>query len=316
LLKISPEDSDAPVWRRQISAATESEKTSAEISRLKTQTRNFINSRDWRNAGIQIENLLKIAPNDAEALSWRKQLDREMENERAAAEQKSAAKSYGIEFVSIPAGKFTMGCSAGDSQCSDNEKPRHEVTISRGFELGKYEVTQGQWVKVMGSNPSNFKGDDRLPVEQVSWNDAQAFIAKLNALNDGYRYRLPTEAEWEYAARAGTAGPNYGNLDAIAWYDSNSGSKTHAVGQKQANGYGLYDMLGNVWEWCSDWYGESYYGGSPAADPNGPSSGQFRVLRGGSWGGNSRFARVSVRAGGVPDVRGTRNGFRLCRERF
>ena len=117
------------------------------------------------------------------------------------------------------------------------------MTISRGFELGKYEVTQGQWVRMMGNNPSYYTGDDRLPVEQVSWNDAQAFIVKLNALNDGYRYRLPTEAEWEYAAHGGTAGHN-GNLDAIAWFDSNSGAKTHQVGQKQPNRYGLFDMLG------------------------------------------------------------------------
>jgi len=221
-----------------------------------------------------------------------------------------------MEFVSIPAGKFTMGCSAGDSQCSGDENPRHEVMISRSFELGKFEVTQGQWVKVMGSNPSRFTGDDRLPVENVSWNDAQAFIAKLNALNDGYRYRLPTEAEWEYAARGGTAGSQDGNLDAIAWYDSNSGSKTHPVGQKQANGYDLYDMLGNVWEWCSDWYGENYYGSSPAADSKGPSSGQYRVLRGGSWGVNSWGARVSGRVGSGPDGRSSGVGFRVCREKL
>jgi formylglycine-generating enzyme required for sulfatase activity len=227
-----------------------------------------------------------------------------------------AANAQGMEFVSIPAGKFMMGCSAGDSQCYGDENPRHEVTISRSFELGKYEVTQGQWVKVMGNNPSSFKGDDRLPVEQISWNDAQGFVMKLNTLNDGYRYRLPTEAEWEYAARGGADGPYYGNLDAIAWYDSNSGSKTHPVGQKQPNGYGLYDMLGNVWEWCSDWYGESYYGGSPAADPKGPSSGQYRVVRGGSWGGNSWDARVSYRLRYVAVDRLDDYGFRVCRERL
>jgi len=221
-----------------------------------------------------------------------------------------------MEFVSIPAGKFTMGCSAGDSQCSGDENPRHEVMISRSFELGKFEVTQGQWVKVMGSNPSRFTGDDRLPVENVSWNDAQAFIAKLNALNDGYRYRLPTEAEWEYAARGGTAGSQDGNLDAIAWYDSNSGSKTHPVGQKQANGYDLYDMLGNVWEWCSDWYGENYYGSSPTADSKGPSSGQYRVLRGGSWSYGSWVARVSLRYWSYPVIRSFSIGFRVCREKL
>jgi len=227
---------------------------------------------------------------------------------------KASMSSLGMEFVSIPAGRFAMGCSPGDSQCGGDENPRHEVRISRSFELGKYEVTQGQWVKVMGNNPSNFKGDDRLPVEQVSWNEAQAFIAKLNDLNDGYRYRLPTEVEWEYAARGRTTGPYYGNLDAIAWYDSNSGSKTHPVGQKQPNGFGLYDMVGNVWEWCADWHGESYYGSSPATDPNGPSSGQYRVLRGGSWNYVARYARVSGRGRGSPDGRYNCDGFRVCRE--
>jgi formylglycine-generating enzyme required for sulfatase activity/serine/threonine protein kinase len=219
-----------------------------------------------------------------------------------------------MEFVSIPAGKFTMGCPTGDSQCNSNENPRHKITITRSFELGKNEVTQGQWVKVMGNNPSNFKGDDRLPVEQVSWNNAQVFLAKLNALNDGYRYRLPTEAEWEYAARGGSAMPYSGSLDAIAWYDSNSGGRTHPVGQKQPIGYGLNDMLGNVWEWCSDWHGENYYDGSPAADPTGPASGQYRVLRGGSWNYGSGLARVSSRGRGSPDGRYNADGFRVCRE--
>jgi formylglycine-generating enzyme required for sulfatase activity len=284
-----------------------------EISGLKRQIRDSMRARDWREAGIQIQNLLKVAPKDTEALSWRMQINRELENKQAAAEQKSAAKSYGIEFVSIPAGKFTMGCSQSDSQCYPQESPPHEVTISRSFELGKYEVTQAQWVKVMENNPSNFRGEDRLPVEQVSWNDAQAFIAKLNALNDGYRYRLPTEAEWEYAARAGTTGPQYGNLEGIAWYDSNSGSKTHLEGQKQANGFGLYDMLGNVWEWCQDWYDEKYYGGFPAVDPKGPSSGQYRVLRGGSWLDFAWSARVSNRIRFDPDNRYSNLGFRVCR---
>jgi len=221
-----------------------------------------------------------------------------------------------MEFVTISAGKFMMGCSEGGSQCLGAENPRHEVTIFRNFELGRHEVTQGQYVKVMESNPSNFMGDDRLPVERVIWNDVQSFIAKLNALSDSYRYRLPTEAEWEYAARGGTNGPQYGNLDAIAWYRDNSESKTHTVGQKQPNGFGLYDMLGNVWEWCSDWYDESYYGSSPAVDPKGPSSGQTRVLRGGSWILSSRLARVSYRGRGGPDYQVSDVGFRVCREKL
>ena len=226
-----------------------------------------------------------------------------------------APNSIGMEFVTIPAGKFMMGWSPGDKSYN-SDYPRHEVTITKGFELGQYEVTQGQWVKVMGKNPSHFKGDDRLPVEKVNWNDAQAFIAKLNALDDSYRYRLPTEAEWEYAARGGTTGPYYGDLDVIAWYYSNSGGKTHPVGQKQPNEYGLYDMLGNVWEWCSDWYGKGYYSVSPAADPQGPSSGLRRVLRGGSWYFDSLYAHVSYRDTFFLTLRFSFNGFRVCRQKL
>jgi formylglycine-generating enzyme required for sulfatase activity len=220
-----------------------------------------------------------------------------------------------IEFASIPAGKFMMGCSADDNDCSPNEKPRHEVTISQGFEMGKYEVTQGQWTGMMDNNPSHFTGNDRLPVERVSWNDAQAFITKLNALNDGYRYRLPTEAEWEYAARAGTNGSCYGNLSAIAWYKANSGGETKSVGQKQPNGFGLYDILGNVWEWCSDGYWESYYGHSSAIDPRYPSSGPYRIVRGGSWDLDEHWLRVSDRGWDPPDGKHGNFGLRVCRQK-
>ena len=150
------------------------------------------------------------------------------------------------EFVRIPAGEFEMGCSSGDSDCLSLEKPQHHVRISKGFEMGKYLVTQAMWKSVMGTNPSRFKGADR-PVERVSWNDVQEFLQRLNTQNDGYHYRLPTEAEWEYAARAGSTSSRYGELNAVAWYSGNSGKETHPVGQKQPNAWGLYDMLGNVW---------------------------------------------------------------------
>jgi formylglycine-generating enzyme required for sulfatase activity len=162
----------------------------------------------------------------------------------------------------------------------------------------------------MGSNPSYFKGPD-LPVETVSWDDARAFIAKLNAKNDGYRYRLPTEAEWEYAARAGTTGPYAGNLDAMAWYDKNSSNKTHLVATKAANAWGLYDMHGNVWEWVQDWYGD--YSTSAVTDPVGPSSGSDRVLRGGSWYYKSRGCRSADRGTLSPDIRYDILGLRLLR---
>jgi len=217
-------------------------------------------------------------------------------------------KRLKFEFVKILAGGFQMGSESGDG----DEKPAHLVRITKTFELGRYLVTQAQWEAAMGSNPSQFKGAD-LPVETVSWNDVQEFLSKLNARKDGYRYRLPTEAEWEYAARAGTTGDNAGDLDSTAWYRENSNSQTHPVGQKQANAWGLHDMLGNVWEWCQDWYGENYYQNSPAEDPQGPSSGALRVLRGGTWVGNSRVVRVAYRGRNNPDFRNDFIGFRCAR---
>jgi formylglycine-generating enzyme required for sulfatase activity len=187
----------------------------------------------------------------------------------------------GIEFVLIPPGNFMMGSTNG----GDNEKPVHQVTISQAFYIGKYEVTQAQWQSVMGNNPSNFKDcGGNCPVEQVSWDDAQNFVNKLNESNDGFRYRLPTEAEWEYACRAGTTGDYAGNLGEMAWYLENSDLKTHAVGGKQRNAWGLADMHGNVWEWCQDWYHDTYYG-APIDGSAWLSGGEqkYRVMRGGSW---------------------------------
>ncbi len=180
----------------------------------------------------------------------------------------------GMEFVWVPEGCFDMGSNEGES----NEKPVHEVCVD-GFWMGKYEVTQGQWEKVMGNNPSSFKASDSHPVETVSWNDVQDFIRKLNALGKG-GFRLPTEAEWEYACRSGGKQETYcgGNdVNRVAWYWENSGEKTHPVGEKAANGLGLYDMSGNVWEWVSDWYKKDYYGKSPRNNPKGPSNGFYRL---------------------------------------
>jgi formylglycine-generating enzyme required for sulfatase activity len=185
------------------------------------------------------------------------------------------------------------------------------VTVS-DFYIGKYEVTQKQWVDVMGSNPSKFKGDD-LPVEMVSWNDVQKFIEAVNQ-KTGKKYRLPTEAEWEYAARGGnkSKGNKYSggnNIDDVAWYGGNSGSRTQAVGTKSANELGIYDMSGNVWEWVSDWYGE--YSSSAQTNPAGPSSGSGRVDRGGGWNYSAGRCRVSARDGDHPGNRYGNIGFRL-----
>lgn len=170
------------------------------------------------------------------------------------------------------------------SNLGNNDKPVHTVCLNHFF-IGKYEVTQRQWRKVIGGNPSRFKSGDDYPVESVSWNDAQKFIRKLSALNKNkYQFRLPTEAEWEYACRSGGKPETYsggGRIDRVAWYSENSGRRTHRVGTKAPNGLGLYDMSGNVWEWCQDWYG--HYPSGHVTDPKGPSSGSGRVVRGGSW---------------------------------
>jgi len=209
-----------------------------------------------------------------------------------------------LPYVWIPPGTFTMGCSPGDGECYDDEKPAHQVTLTRGFWIGQTEVTQEAYERVIGKNPSHFRGD-KLPVENVNWNEARAYC---NAVG----MRLPTEAEWEYAARGGNASARYGSLDAVAWYSGNSGSKTHEVGQKEKNAYGLYDMLGNVWEWTADWYDAKYYASSPPNDPPGPSSGQYRALRGGSWLYSAGYARASYRARYEPEFRYVNLGLRCA----
>lgn len=278
---------------------------------------------------------------------------------------KTIRNRIGMEFVQVPAGSFMMG--AGDADLAAayqtykryfanvtpeefargrSRQPRHRVDISRGFSLGRYEVTIGEWKAVMGDLPEGMKTDlaerfkmsDRQPIVRVSWNDAHAFIAKLNAMNDGYVYRLPSEAEWEYAARAGSVG-DPDDLDAIAWYGNTSGkapldalailstdaynyeqrldangNTTHEVGGKRPNGFGLYDMYGNVWEWCEDWYHDSY-DGAPTDGSAWVSGGEqkARVLRGGSW--YAKAHRVSPATGDSrrPDDRGAvaHLGFRV-----
>jgi formylglycine-generating enzyme required for sulfatase activity len=198
----------------------------------------------------------------------------------------------GLTYVWIPPGTFSMGCSQGDSECNDDEKPTHKVTITRGYWMGQTEVTQDAFKRVTGSNPSRFKGG-HLPLETVNWNEAQAYCQAVGM-------RLPTEAEWEYAARAGDTSARYGPLDSVAWYNGNS-STTHEVAKKQANRFGLFDVLGNVWEWTADWFGP--YSAYSQRDPRGPSSGQYRVLRGGSSYDFPGGARASARVWYEPEVR-------------
>ncbi len=249
----------------------------------------------------------------------------------------------------IPAGEFMMGSPDNDKDAGSDEKPQHRVRISKSFYLGVYEVTQAQYKAVMGNNPSSFppNGDgkdkvagqstDQYPVDSVSWFDAVNFCNKLSAkegrrpfyeIDDKYvrvpdwngpGYRLPTEAEWEYACRANASTPtrySFGDdaaqLDEYGWFQVNS-SRTHPVGRKKPNGFGLHDMHGNVWEWCWDWYGEGYYKQSREDDPTGPAArvGLSRVFRGGGWTVGPRFVRSASRFGREPDARGSL-GFRLA----
>jgi formylglycine-generating enzyme required for sulfatase activity len=222
------------------------------------------------------------------------------------------------EMVSVTGGSITMGCknSIRDGECYDKEKPPHEVTV-RDFYIGKYEVTQAEWLREMGSNPSYFKDFDNCPVENVSWNDVQEYIKKLNA-RTGKTYRLPTEAEWEYAARGGSRSQGYwysgsNTLADVGWYEGNSGRKTKPVGTRKANELGIYDMSGNVWEWVEDDWHDNYTG----APTDGrawvnSSRGSYRVLRGGSWNSAAEGCRAACRSNLALADRYSHVGFRLA----
>jgi len=266
----------------------------------------------------------------------------------SADRRKTLISSIGLKLVRIEPGSFQMGTTKEQidqflglfpdtgREGFDDEQPQHPVQITRPFYLGIHPVTQGQYKAIMGSNPSGFKGwfkgSNDLPVEIVSWLDAVSFCNKLSekdkrtplyrngtdiAAVGGNGYRLPSEAEWEYACRAGSAtlfpfGDDAGKLGEHAWYFSNSQSKTHQVGQKSPNAWGLYDLLGNVWEWCDDWYHENYYDWSSAADPPGPPRTSHRVLRGGSWGNDAGYCRPAARNSYPPEGRDSYLGFRVA----
>jgi len=214
----------------------------------------------------------------------------------------------GLMYVWIPPGTFTMGCSPGDTECRPDEKPAHEVTITKGFWMGQTPVTQAAYQRVTGSNPSDSKGDN-LPVDRVTWDKARAYCTAVGG-------RLPTEAEWEYAARAGSTGARYGSLAEIAWYVKNSRGRIHEVGRKQPNAFGLYDMLGDVWQWTADWYDEAYYRTSEKQDPAGPPAGtiQTRTLRGGCWRCYPMAVRASFRYSQEGRMRELDSGLRCVGE--
>lgn len=224
-----------------------------------------------------------------------------------------------MKFVLAPAGSFVMGENPQLSEGKDDERPANEVTISKPFYIGAHEITQEQWEKVMGYNPSEHKGKDR-PVDSVSWNEAREFIGKLSAMEETRSCRLPTEAEWEYAARAGTNtryffGNDESALPDYAWNTENAGGVTHTVGQKKPNAWGLFDTSGNVREWTHDWYEDKHYNESPARDPKGPSRGYGKAYRGGSKDGFVFPTRSSYRWRETPDTRAQNLGFRVVMEK-
>ena len=231
----------------------------------------------------------------------------------SGSEKTFTANDVTFKMIKVKGGEFTMGATPEQGKDAwDAEKPTHSVTLS-DYYIGETEVTQELWKAVMGDNPSEFKGFTK-PVENVSWEDCQEFIYKLNKLT-GENFRLPTEAEWEYAARGGKESQGFkysgdNKIEEVAWYDDNSGEKTHQVATKQPNELGIYDMSGNVWEWCNDWAEEYTY--HDQIDPQGPSDGSGRVCRGGSWGGSTWYCRVSNRSYGDPTDRGGALGLRLA----
>ncbi len=267
---------------------------------------------------IAVAAIFLLQPSDSNAPADTAQVP----SEPAAPDTERTYTVNGVEFkmISVEGGTFTMGATSEQDKPSGNESPAHEVTLS-DFCIGETEVTQALWRAVMGSNPSEFKGNSN-PVESVSWNDCQTFIDRLNAATEGQRpegrsFRLPTETEWEYAARGGnksrhTQYAGSSNLSSVAWYSDNSGDKTHPVAKKAPNELGLYDMSGNVWEWCQDWYDENYYSRSPSNNPSNNNKGSDRVIRGGGWYCDAWGCRVAYRVSGGPGDCGRDLGLRLA----
>ena len=295
------------------------------IEQLQIEAASDYKNKDYEKAIPKLEEILTLDSSLTEAketlarckakLEERKRREEEAKKHDLSvpgtkAGEKKTVTVNGVEFAFrwCPEGTFMMGSPSGEDGRYGDEK-QHQVTLTKGFWMLETEVTQKQWKAIMGSNPSHFKGDN-LPVENVSWNDCQEFCKKCALL--GMPVQLPTEAQWEYACRAGSTGPYAGNLDEMAWFEDNSGRKTHPVGTKKPNAWGLYDMHGNVWEWCADWYDGDYPSGS-VTDPIGPSNGSDRVVRGGSWCYYARRCRSAYRGYRAPGGRDDDLGFRVLR---
>jgi formylglycine-generating enzyme required for sulfatase activity/serine/threonine protein kinase len=291
LVKEGVKDSIAAISARLEDIAKAKETEAWELAKKQNTTKSY------KGYLAAYENGTYKSEADSAIVNIEAYLKSEAAKKRLAQEQ--SLKRLLNSFVYVKGGTFTMGCTSEQTDCEYWEKPAHPVTLS-SFNIGKFEVTQSQWQAVMGSNPSGFKGCKECPVENVSWNDTQKFIKKLQKLT-GKGFRLPTEAEWEFAARGGTRTRGYqyaggNNLSSVAWFAGNSNKKTHPVGQKEPNELGLYDMSGNVMEWCNDNYGIRYYNDSPSTNPKGPSTfGSYRVVRGGAWSTGAFLHRVAYR---------------------
>ncbi len=281
------------------------------MKRVSSQSKLALEIRNSRYKVSLLKNPVEIAGKDKVLIALSK--------EKKPYAKAKFTNSIGQRFVYIKPGSYTMGSNSEEY----DEEPAHKVTLTKGFHMQTTEVTQGQWQDVMKTKPWSgkeyVKESRDNPAVYVSWNDIKEFISRLNSL-DGKKYRLPTEAEWEYAARAGSLskycfGDSEYKLGEYAWYSKNTwdfGEKySHSVGTKKPNQWGLYDMHGNVWEWCEDWYGNKYYSTSSEIDPMGPSSGTFRVIRGGCWFNPSRRSRSADRARFKPEFRYINAGFRL-----
>ena len=287
---------------------------SEQIEDLQDAVDASLDRRDWTAAEHRMAEFLRRFTAETKGKDWHARLDGW--TTRIAQGRHEDLKELKFEFVPIDPGRFRMGCDEGEN----SEKPLHTVELTNPFQIGKYEVTQAVWERIMGYNPSKAKGRD-LPVESVSWLDVQDFLGKLNEGQDLYQYRLPTEAEWEYVARAGGAGCGpAGKLKDIAWFKGNSGNGTQPVGDLEANAWGLYDTLGNVWEWCWDWWSKyPEEAVTPLKDPDRsiarPSS-SGRVVRGGSFDMEKEYFRYTSRGAGQPQDRRPHLGFRCVRERI
>ena len=304
------------VLERERQAALEAERQAALEQERQAALEREREAEASRQAALEQERQEEVARQAA--LEQERQAALERQRQAEATRQVGAS----MEFVWIRPGSFKMGSPSselgcdGESRHCQDEGPVHKVEISQGFWLGKYEVTQGQWKAVMGRNPSEFQGDDRRPVERVSWHDAHAFIGRLNDAAGDSLYRLPSEAEWEYACRAGSSARwAERRLGDHAWYRKNSRYSTQAVGGKSPNRWGLHDMHGNVSEWVQDWYDENYYASSPRVDPRGPASGSYRVLRGGHLISSAQYVRSALRYHTPPSNNDGHFGVRLVKIR-